>query len=203
MKNRISKACLIASVAVMLAQPVLAQTTPTDSHQATRSDAQPEMRPYSQAELRQAYDRGRADQAADMARDSGLPPPGREPVGYCYQRKSSARTTGTIVGAVLGGVIGNGLSNRWDRGGNTIGGAMVGTMLGSAVGDNSVDCYEQAYYAYDDGYYAPPPPPRGYTTVFFSSEPVYGHYHRYYREPRWDSGWRSGFGYSYGFGRRW
>lgn len=181
MKSLITKTCLIAGAGLMLAQPVLAQTNDT------RSDT---LRPYSQQELRRAYEQGRADQA----RDSGYPAPvreGSEPVGYCYQRQASARATGTIIGAVLGGVVGNGLSNRWNRGGNTIGGAMVGGLLGNAVGSDSVQCYQNAYYAYDDGYYAPPPPPRGYVTVFFSSSPGYRYgYHHYHGRP-------------YGYGRHW
>lgn len=198
MKSLITKTCLITAAAVMLAQPVMAQsTTPADSIQNTdtRSDAPPapNLRPYSQTELRRAYEQGRADQAKDMVRDNGYPSPvraGREPAGYCYQRQASARATGTIVGAVLGGVVGNGLSNRWNRGGNTIGGAMVGGLLGNAVGSDSVQCYQNAYYAYDDGYYAPPPPPRGYVTVFFSSSPGYGYgYHHYRGRPYYGRHW--------------
>lgn len=180
MKSLMTKTCLVAGAALMLAQPVLAQTP----------EAAPNLRPYSQTELRQAYEQGRADQARDSGYPSGAPQ-GREPAGYCYQRQASARATGTIVGAVLGGVVGNGLSNRWNRGGNTIGGAMVGGMLGNAVGSDSVQCYQNAYYAYDDGYYAPPPPPpRGYVTVFFSSSPGYGYgYHHYRGRPYYGRHW--------------
>jgi hypothetical protein len=176
MKFLITKSCpkiwLLAGAALMLVQPAMAQTGD--------GDAVPNLRPYSQTELRQAYEQGRADQA----RDRGYPSPareGREPAGYCYQRQSSARATGTIVGAVLGGVLGNGLSNRWNRGGNTIGGALVGGMLGNAVGQDSVQCDQNAWYAYDDGYYAPPPPPRDYVTVFFSSSSGYGYGYRHFR----------------------
>jgi len=179
MKSLMTKTCLAAAMVLMLVQPAMAQTGD--------AEAAPNLRPYSQNELRDAYEQGRADQAREMAkdtaRDSGYPSPvreGREPAGYCYQRQSSARATGTIVGAVLGGVVGNGLSNRWNRGGNTIGGALVGGMIGNAVGQDSVQCYQNAYYAYDDGYYAPPPPPRGYVTVFFSSSPGYGYGYRHY-----------------------
>jgi hypothetical protein len=187
MKSQITKACpkiwLLASAALMLVQPAMAQTT------EDQGAAAPNLRPYSQTELRQAYEQGRADQA----RDNGYPSPvraGREPAGYCYQRQASARATGTIVGAVLGGVVGNGLSNRWNRGGNTIGGALVGGMLGNAVGSDSVQCYQNAYYAYDDGYYAPPPPPRGYVTVFFSTSPSYGYrYHHYRGRPYYGRHW--------------
>jgi len=168
MKSLMTKTCLAAAMVLMLVQPAMAQTGD--------AEAAPNLRPYSQNELRDAYERGRADQA----RESGRPPEGREPAGYCYQRQSSARATGTIVGAVLGGVVGNGLSNRWNRGGNTVGGALVGGMIGNAVGQDSVQCYQNAYYAYDDGYYAPPPPPRGYVTVFFSSSPGYGYGYRHY-----------------------
>ena len=177
----IRQVCLIAGTALILAQPVLAQTNDTQGDT---------LRPYSQQELRRAYEQGRADQA----RDNGYPAPvreGREPAGYCYQRQASARATGTIVGAVLGGVVGNGLSNHWNRGGNTIGGAMVGGLLGNAVGSDSVQCYQNAYYAYDDGYYAPPPAPRGYVTVFFSSSPGYRYGYHHYR------------GRPYGYGRHW
>jgi len=180
MKSLITNTCLITGAALMLAQPVLAQTSDTQGDT---------LRPYSQQELRRAYEQGRADQA----RDSGYPAPvraGRERAGYCYQRQASARATGTIVGAVLGGAIGNGLSNRWNRGGNTIGGALVGGMLGNAVGSDSVPCYQNAYYSYDDGYYAPPPPPRGYVTVFFSSGPGYGYgYHHYRGHPYYGRHW--------------
>ena len=197
MKSLITKTCpkiwLLVGAALMLAQPVLAQDSTQNTDNETQADAAPapNLRPYSQTELRQAYEQGRADQAKDTASDSGRPPEGREPAGYCYQRQSSARATGTIVGAVLGGMVGNGLSNRWNRGGNTIGGALVGGMLGNAVGSDSVQCYQNAYYAYDDGYYAPPPPPRGYVTVFFSSSPGYGYGYHHYR------------GRPYGYGRRW
>jgi hypothetical protein len=190
MKSLMTKACLLAGATLMLAQPVLAETVATqDSTQNADTPPAPNLRPYSQVELRRAYEQGRADQA----RDSGLPPAreGREPAGYCYQRQASARATGTIVGAVLGGVVGNGLSDRWNRGGNTIGGALIGGMLGNSVGQDSVQCYQNAYYGYEDGYYAPPPPPRGYTTIFFSSSPGYGYgYHHYRDRP-------------YGYGRRW
>ena len=178
MKHLLLKAGMAAGAVLMLVQPVLAQ----------------EMRPYSQVELQQAYERGRADQARDTRSATTLPRD--QPDGYCYQRQASARATGTIVGAVLGGMVGNGLSDRWNRGGNTIGGAMVGGILGSSVGGNSVACYQDAYYAYDDGYYAPPLPPRGYVTVFYSSRPSYGYGH-VYRRP---------YGYGrpyYGHGHRW
>lgn len=194
MKSLITKTCLIAGVAVMLAQPVMAQEAAQTTTQATsqsESASAPILRPYSQTELREAYERGRADQAKDMARDSGRPPEGREPAGYCYQRQANARTTGTIVGAVLGGMVGNGMSNnRWDRGSNTVGGALVGGMIGNAVGQGSVECYQNAYYAYDDGYYAPPPPPRGYVTVFFDSTPDYGYGYRHFHDrPYFDRHW--------------
>ncbi len=180
MKSLITKTCLVGGAALMLVQPAMAQTGDT------QIDAASNLRPYSQTELRRAYEQGLADQA----RDSGRPPEGREPAGYCYQRQASARATGTIVGAVLGGVIGNGLSNRWNRGGNTIGGAMVGGMFGNAVGQDSVQCYQNAYYGYDDGYYAPPSPPRGYVTVFFSSSPGYGYgYHHYRGRPYYGRHW--------------
>ncbi|MFT4074642.1 MAG: glycine zipper 2TM domain-containing protein [Asticcacaulis sp.] len=189
MKSLITKTCLIAGAAVMLAQPVLAQETTQATTQATsqvESTTAPTLRPYSQVELREAYERDRADQA----RDSGRPPEGREPAGYCYQRQANARTTGTIVGAVLGGMVGNSLSNRWDRGSNTVGGALVGGVIGNAVGQGSVECYQNAYYAYDDGYYAPPRPPRGYVTVFFDSTPGYGYGYRHFHDrPYFDRHW--------------
>ena len=165
MKSLITKTCLITAAAVMLAQPVMAQsTTPADSIQNTdtRSDAPPapNLRPYSQTELRRAYEQGRADQAKDMARDNGYPSPvraGREPAGYCYQRQASARATGTIVGAVLGGVV------------------------GSQIGKSSVKCYNGAYYAYRQGqYYSPPPAPDGYQVLYFRDRPQSGYYDNVY-----------------------
>jgi hypothetical protein len=174
MTKVLAKATLIAGAAFALAQPVLAQSVET--------------RPYSEVEAEQrAYDQGRADEAEarayaqgpedgemDVQRDAYHD--GEQTDGYCYQRKAGARTTGTIVGAIAGGLLGNSMSSRWNRGSNTLGGVMIGGMLGRSLGGDSVQCYQDAYYSYDDGYYAPPAPPRGYVTVYFTSRPHYGHY---------------------------
>ncbi|MCR6658893.1 MAG: hypothetical protein NVV72_05945 [Asticcacaulis sp.] len=66
----------------------------------------------------------------------------------------------------------------------------MGGLLGNAVGSDSVQCYQNAYYSYDDGYYAPPPPPRGYVTVFFSSSPGYRYsYHHYHGRSYYGRHW--------------
>ncbi|EGF92340.1 rickettsia 17 kDa surface antigen family protein [Asticcacaulis biprosthecium C19] len=181
MTKVLAKATLIAGAVLALAQPVLAQSVET--------------RPYSEVEAEQrAYEQGRADEASGRTYAQGrsqghsdarqdVYEDGERADGYCYQRKSRSRTTGTIVGAIAGGLLGNSLSHRWDRGSNTLSGAMIGGMMGRSLGNDSVQCYQDAYYSYDDGYYAPPPAPRGYATVYFTSRPHYGHYngHRVHR----------------------
>lgn len=196
MTKVLAKAALIAGAVVALAQPALAQSYQGESSQAETNQPAPQMRPYSEVEAEQrAYERGRADEAEARAyahgrRDSREEAyeDGERADGYCYQRKASARTSGTIFGAIAGGLIGNGVSNRWDRGGNTLGGAMIGGMLGRSLGDDSVQCYQETYYSYDDGYYAPPPAPRGYATVYFTSRPHYG-YRNIYRGRHHHRGW--------------
>jgi hypothetical protein len=173
MTKVLAKATLIAGAILALAQPVLAQSVQT--------------RPYSEVEAEQrAYEQGRADEASARAYAQGRSDARREAYddgeradGYCYQRKARSRTTGTIVGAIAGGLLGNSLSHRWDRGSNTLGGAIAGGMMGRSLGNDSVQCYQDTYYSYDDGYYAPPPAPRGYATVYFTSRPHYGHYNVY------------------------
>lgn len=192
----LAKATLIAGAVSALAQPVLAQSYSAENSKPESRQNEPQLRPYSEVEAEQrAYERGRADEADARAYAEGRRDSRREAYddgeradGYCYQRKASARTSGTIFGAIAGGLIGNGLSNRWDRGGNTLGGAMIGGMMGRSLGDDSVQCYQEAYYSYDDGYYAPPTPPRGYVTVYFTSRPHYG-YRNVYRGPHRHSRW--------------
>jgi hypothetical protein len=198
MSKVLAKATLIAGAVCALAQPVFAQSYQPEPYNAdaNSSDAAPQMRPYSEVEAEQrAYEQGRADEAEARAYAQGRQKSreqtyedGERADGYCYQRKASARTSGTIFGAIAGGLIGNSLSNRWNRGGNTLGGAMIGGMMGRSLGDDSVQCFQDAYYSYDDGYYAPPEPPRGYVTVYFTSRPHYGyrniyrgrHHHRHW-----------------------
>jgi hypothetical protein len=195
MTKVLAKAALIAGAAIALAQPALAQSHQAEPLQPEDRHAEPQMRPYSEVEAEQrAYERGRADEAGDRAYARGRLDSRRDAYedgeradGYCYQRKASARTSGTIFGAIAGGLIGNGLSNRWDRGGNTLGGAMIGGMMGRSLGDDSVQCYQETYYSYD-GYYAPPAPPRGYVTVYFTSRPHYG-YRNIYRGPHHHRRW--------------
>ncbi len=90
--------------------------------------------------------------------------------GYCYAKKSDAKTTGTIVGAVLGGALGSQISKN-ERGLGTVGGAVVGGALGRSIGSNSVKCMNGEYYSYQTGYYTPPAAPDGYDVVYYKTRP--------------------------------
>ena len=81
--------------------------------------------------------------------------------GYCYAKKSDAKTTGTIVGAVIGG-------------------AVIGGAIGRSAGANSVKCYNGEYYSYKSGYYTPGPAPDGYDVVYYQQQPDSSAYNTVY-----------------------
>ena len=96
--------------------------------------------------------------------------------GYCYMRKSDARTNGAIVGAVAGGAIGGSVANTHNKGVGTVLGAAVGAAVGANVGSDSVKCYHGEYHSFDRGSYAPPAAPQGYETVYYHARPDQTYY---------------------------
>lgn len=92
--------------------------------------------------------------------------------GYCYQKKSEAKTSGAVVGAVAGAVIGSEVAGRGDRTAGAAAGAAAGAVLGAEAGAGSVNCSGGHYYVYTEGYVPPPPPPPGYTVVYYTARPV-------------------------------
>ncbi|MDI7775101.1 glycine zipper 2TM domain-containing protein [Asticcacaulis sp. EMRT-3] len=108
--------------------------------------------------------------------------------GYCYARKSDAKTNGAVLGAVVGGLAGSQVSKH-ERGLGAIGGAVLGGVVGSQIGKSSVKCYNGAYYSYSGRYYTPPAAPDGYEVLYFKDRPTTGYYdHVYNSAPTAPSG---------------
>jgi len=99
--------------------------------------------------------------------------------GYCYAKKESNKTTGTVVGAVAGGAIGSQVSKN-ERGLGTILGAVAGGALGRTIGASTVKCMNGEYYSYQNGSYTPAAPPEGYDVVYYKTRPSSGAYSTVY-----------------------
>ena len=116
--------------------------------------------------------------------------------GYCYAKKDSAKTTGTVVGAIAGGLLGSQISKN-ERGLGTVGGAVIGGVVGRSIGSASVKCMNGEYYSYQSGYYSPATPPDGYDVVYYKARPDNSTYSTvYYDQQRHTSP-----GYAYNSGQ--
>lgn len=104
--------------------------------------------------------------------------------GYCYAKKDSAKTAGTVIGALAGAALGSQISKN-ERGLGAVGGAVVGGAVGRHIGADSVKCMNGDYYSYQSGYYQPAPAPDGYQVVYYKDQPPADAYsHIYYNRDR-------------------